>query len=534
MDKGFKNRNFLVIVFEILVIALGVGGITYATSKLLNDRTTTIITAGEYNLDYVGDKEVTFNEIEPISDSLINIDTKENVIRTEFSVRGVSSNKKDNLIYDVMLSDMSIDCSLLSKYLKWNLYKNGSLIANGSLDPVFDGNVLSDNMRLTNIQEDLPKYNQEYDHYVLLFWISEACEDLTTCNLVDQSNMLNSKMKMKVFIALYSGAKKAYERVPNYDTSCANKPEMYDNMVAVTYKSGEWVVADETNSDKDNYWYDYSNQIWANAVVVKDSSKYQKVGTSIDENDVMGYFVWIPRYKYKLWNAMDEVSDSYNAYDNGIDIVFENGLNKTSDKIENGYYLTHPAFGDDLRGFWISKYEISKANNNYRFVRNVESYRQDTLDNYKNITVSLSNEYKLGNDVESHMVTNLEWGSTLYLSHSKYGVCKHDGCDTIGINDTYLSGNNKQDTTTRNIYGVYDMAGASGEYVLGSSSLGTATKEVFLANNDTWYQGMALLSERDYIIRGGINKSLFYFGNMTMDSTENSTRTSLISKKVSE
>ena len=37
-DKSFKNKNILVIVFEILVIVLGVGGITFATSKLLNDR----------------------------------------------------------------------------------------------------------------------------------------------------------------------------------------------------------------------------------------------------------------------------------------------------------------------------------------------------------------------------------------------------------------------------------------------------------------------------------------------------------------
>ena len=62
-DKSFKNKNILVIVFEILVIVLGVGGITFATSKLLNDRTSTNIVAGEYNVDYIGDKELSFSEI---------------------------------------------------------------------------------------------------------------------------------------------------------------------------------------------------------------------------------------------------------------------------------------------------------------------------------------------------------------------------------------------------------------------------------------------------------------------------------------
>ena len=135
MDNSFKNKNALVIVFEVLVIVLGIGGITFATSKLLNDRTQTEIKTGEYNIDYVGDTELSFSEIEPMSDENINIDTKDNVIRLEFSLRGVSQNKNDDLIYDVMLNEMNIDCSLLNEYTKWNLYKNGKLISNGSLSP---------------------------------------------------------------------------------------------------------------------------------------------------------------------------------------------------------------------------------------------------------------------------------------------------------------------------------------------------------------------------------------------------------------
>ena len=128
----------------------------------------TEIKTGEYNIDYVGDTELSFSEIEPMYDENVNIDTKDNVIRLEFSLRGGSQNKNDDLIYDVMLNEMNIDCSLLNEYTKWNLYKNGKLISNGSLSPGFDGNVLGSTMRLTNIQEDLPKYNQEYDKYFKL------------------------------------------------------------------------------------------------------------------------------------------------------------------------------------------------------------------------------------------------------------------------------------------------------------------------------------------------------------------------------
>ncbi len=527
MNRTFKNQNVLVIVFEILVIALGIGGITYATSKLLNDRTMTIITAGEYHLDYKGDTEILFKDLEPVSDNLIGIDTNTNVVRVAFSVRGVKNNKADDLIYDVMLEDMNIDCSLLNKYVKWNLYKNGTLISNGSLDPAFDGNVLSENMRLTTIQQDLKDYNEPYDDYVLLFWLSESCNDLTKCQLVDQSNMLNSNMQMKVFIALYSGEKREYERIPNHDNSCANKPELADGMIPVTYKNGSWIVADNTNSNKNNLWYDYSNGLWANAIIVKDQSKYTNASSIIDDKDVIGYFVWIPRFRYKLWNAENELTDSYNAYEDGIEIMFENGLTKTNSEIKNNNYLTHPAFNDNLRGFWISKYEISKEDNNYRFISNKESYRNDTLDNYKSIIASLTKNNNIAK-LESHMITNMEWGATLYLSHSKYGVCKNDGCDSIGTNDTYISGNNKQDTTTRNIYGVYDMAGGSSEYVTGNSVVGTATKEVMLKSGEAWYKGASIVSARDFVLRGGIGRGLFYFGDPAMENVENSTRAVLI------
>ena len=527
MDNNIKNRNLLVIVFELLVIALGIIGITFATTKMLNSSAKTTIKTGEYSVDYKGDTAISIKDIEPISDDLVNYNTKENVIRIEFSLKGTKIEDNENLIYDVMLSDMNIDCSLLNKYTKWNLYKNGTLLSNGSFDPFFDGNVLTDSMKLTNRPEDLPKSNDSYDDYVLIFWISESCTDLSSCELIDQSNILDSNMSMKVFIAIFSGDKVDYKRVPNYDGTCANKPELYNNMIPVIYSNGEWVVSDKENSNENNLWYSYKNGRWANSVIVNNLNKYKNVGTVVDNNDVLGYYVWIPRFRYKLWNVDANVTDSYNAYDNGIDIVFENGLNSISNN-ENNKYVTHPVFGDKLKGFWISKYELSKDNDIYKSIPNVESYRNDTLDNYQNVCRNLIDDYRFENGVETHMVNNLEWGSTLYLSHSVYGVCAGDGCSSIGMNDTYISGNNKQDTTTRNVYGVYDMAGGASEYVIGKSNLGSATSEVVLDSKDTWYNGHGMVSDRDYIIRGGKDRGLFYFGDINMSTTEYGTRSSIV------
>ena len=52
---------------------MAIGGLTFATSKLMNG-TSTIITFGEYNVDYIGKTEIVTSDLEPISDSLINID----------------------------------------------------------------------------------------------------------------------------------------------------------------------------------------------------------------------------------------------------------------------------------------------------------------------------------------------------------------------------------------------------------------------------------------------------------------------------
>ena len=77
-----------------------------------------------------------------------------------------------------------------------------------------------------------------------------------------------------------------------------------------------------------NTWYNYESGLWANAVLVTSTNRstYQNasVGTPIAESDILAYYVWIPRFKYRVWNiskqAGDETTYAYNAYTEGIDI----------------------------------------------------------------------------------------------------------------------------------------------------------------------------------------------------------------------
>ena len=70
-----------------------------------------------------------------------------------------------------------------------------------------------------------------------------------------------------------------------------------------------WVKADSSNTNYD--WYNYSEKKWANVVLVsstnRDSYINGSVGTQIPESDILAYYVWIPRYKYKVFNINMEV-----------------------------------------------------------------------------------------------------------------------------------------------------------------------------------------------------------------------------------
>ena len=79
------------------------------------------------------------------------------------------------------------------------------------------------------------------------------------------------------------------------------------------------------------------------------------------------------------------------------------------------------------------------------------------------------------------MMKNDEWGAVAYLSRSKYG--KNDEV-TINSNSSYYTGGgsgnayattNTAQSTTGNVYGVYDMSGGAWEYVAAYVNNGNAS-----------------------------------------------------------
>ena len=301
-------------------------------------------------------------------------------------------------------------------------------------------------------------------------------------------------------------------------------PEIKNELIPVTIESNGTV----TYADIRKEWYSYKNKIWANAVILKDNVTHN-VGEIIPESDIKQYYVWIPRYKYELWNVNGE-----NKYPNGtssesaINIVFESKDKEVSTGTENGEWLTHPAFTSfNTNGIWVGKYETSYDEETYtdssKFLTTNPNYAAAT--NASNIIIkpnvrSLTNKkvsefYTLGRGINeglnSHMMKNSEWGAVSYLTYSLFGKCTETGCEEVYLNNintgylnstatftgqwqysgsitgcsasstsatvnsnqsscssgyAYNEANNKA-STTGNISGIYDMSGGNWEYVMG-------------------------------------------------------------------
>ena len=267
------------------------------------------------------------------------------------------------------------------------------------------------------------------------------------------------------------------------DGSGANAPELDTNMIPIKYDGTNWVYADTTEA-----WYNYDNQEWANAVVLNEDVT-KNVGDTITEDEIALWYVWIPRYKYQLFNANNGSVDEQLinvTFESGTattgtvsctDAVSESGSSsQTCTNASNGNWYTHPAFtfgSEQVSGLWVGKFEVSGTTDNITIKPGVSSLRDTTVSNFFTAIQNIKSSYSLSGD--SHMMKNMEWGAVAYLKQSKYGL----GTTDITINSSiYYTGggssttsykSNTGQSTTGNVYGVYDMSGGAYEYVMGNN-----------------------------------------------------------------
>jgi len=305
-----------------------------------------------------------------------------------------------------------------------------------------------------------------------------------------------------------------------------NAPVLDDGMIPITI-SADGVAT--TVSKSDASWYNYSNKEWANVVLVKKdatagttgsySREYYKnnPGTTVLESDILAYYVWIPRYKYKIWT----LSNSATGKEQTIDIVFENTDTSVTQGSAVGDYITHPAFiwdGTPIAGLWVGKFETSHsslassttANNlgctdencanadGIVIKPNVVSLRTNNISNLFYASRSMtrsSNPFGLSSSTtDSHMMKNSEWGAVAYLSHSQYGINNEvyinnssefytgrSGGNVGGNVNTNVTQFGSGSTSSRyNSYGYYTW---TGQEISSSGTIGSYASDRTLGTN---------------------------------------------------
>ena len=290
----------------------------------------------------------------------------------------------------------------------------------------------------------------------------------------------------------------------NIDTSGANTPVLASNMIPVYYDeiNDVWKKANKDNMDKNNPWYSYNSTgeykgMWANAVTVTETNRQTYLnatpGTIISMDDITTMWVWIPRF-----NAV--IPSNYNggtqASPGAIDVTFVKQNELATDAF---------TFGDkELSGFWYGKFEMggslassctSETCNVSNIVvkPNVASLSSKKVSSFFYAGRSMEqtgNSFGfVSSEVDTHISKNNEWGAVAYLTQSIYGRCTSStSCTEVGINNNssritgygspagssssitngaYNTELGKDASTTGTVYGIYDMSGGLGEYVMG-------------------------------------------------------------------
>ncbi len=239
------------------------------------------------------------------------------------------------------------------------------------------------------------------------------------------------------------------------------------------------------------------------------------LGQEVKMEDITTMWVWIPRYKYVIFNGNNETSEEQE-----IKIQFEHGIDKTGTVscteniltandssssetctdttngtiVNNKSTYTHPAFtfGDEeLTGIWYAKFEMStdqtsecvtsqsttncdkvhdniyvkpdqislryqKIANEFQSIRNMELFNNIHGFTQGETATTSSQTGEITNDnnnIDIHMQKNMEWGAATYLAYSKYG--KYGNSLYTGTNRRVYKNNWYQSNTYKTGYSGY-------------------------------------------------------------------------------
>ena len=300
----------------------------------------------------------------------------------------------------------------------------------------------------------------------------------------------------------------------------ANSPKVTTGMIPIKWKNNTWVVCSQDDAE----WYNYDDKKeWANVMLSDGTYKADTVsiGQTVAERDLGSMYVWIPRYAYKIAGEKNiEVTFLKGNTNEGSDGVIYT-TDESTDTSKTA--IVHPAFnlgGTELNGFWVAKFEASGTNKDGNAVGNASSsssaqqYAPDSTTIAKSLPNKISwrhisigesekrsmdiattskSSFGLTSGANTHLIKNSEWGAVAYLCYSECGSAPmtngtgtwssdhwynlytgqgpkssgDEGNYSYDASHNYSTSNGVLSSTTRNVTGVYDMAGGAWERVAG-------------------------------------------------------------------
>ena len=312
-----------------------------------------------------------------------------------------------------------------------------------------------------------------------------------------------------------------------------NTPNIGANMQLVVFDDSTNTWIEDTTKEAYNY-KDTSTQ-GAN------SSEWANAKVTIDGID--SYFVWIPRYAYKITYYTDDtketISNTPTTYGT-IDIKFlqdtgtlaadgetickyadDETLDTTTD------YIIHPAFTtnadlgggweNELTGIWIGKYETASDYIDGERILKVQPGMQSYTNGITTIGDIYTYALAYASNLESHMLKNSEWGAVAYLTESKYGrngteieLNEASRLTGGGTENAYVK--NTLQSSTGNVYGIYDLRGSCREFVASYYSGGSTL------NNGSSFTNTKT-SDRYSTVYSGTSASTSYkYGDATYET----------------
>ena len=516
MKSNKKKQIFLtlVAVLSLILITIGVSYSLFTYSK--TGVTDNVVKTGKINFLYtevsgIG-KGISLTDTFPISDEEGKLQTGEGKV---FDFKITSTIEMNSSIsYEVTVRKKS-DSTLAEDKVKLYLTEvDGTeqeiLLAKYSSLPQTSTKVPDGVVEKTIYEGEVSANTSSYEkNFRLRMWLD---------NDTDFSDGSMNNKTFTVTVNVYANGKVLEQDKTAYKEAILNgtDPVISNNLIPVVI-SDTGVV---TKADTTIAWYSYANKKWANSIILKDESISYQNGEIIPEDNIESYFVWIPRYRYKIFNEGTYTgSTSIGNSTQIIDIIFENKETTPSTGSTVGTYLTHPAFiAFDTNGLWVGKFETGydgATSTAASQVNNVDTSKiiiKPNVYSWRNITVGnmFKNSYDYQRNLDSHMMKNTEWGAVAYLQHSAYGskssvrinnnssyitgysatiepTLGYNGgtsingnrveSTNIGVDGTYtvnyLNNNSTVSSTTGNYSGIYDMSGGAWEYVMGYTTKAT-------------------------------------------------------------